>query len=116
MRHGSLLLTGLIAASASAASLPTTAEVREAAYVGALGGLCGDRSCDRDPNIAEVRDVACSRADVGEVVCDYGFRIGSRGPFEAVRDVLYRDLATGAWYLDDNDDDEIQLTDLKTRR
>jgi hypothetical protein len=101
----------------AAATLPTAAEVRDPAYVGAVGGLCGDRPCARDPNIAEVRDVACHTAARDEVVCDYLFRVGNRGAFEAVSDTLYRDLSNNNWYLDDNDDDDaIQPTSSKTRR
>lgn len=89
------------------AAVPSTRDVRAAAYVGAIGGICGDQPCARDPNIAQVRRVRCKPAeDRGTAACDYLLRTRGDSQWTRVSDTFYRDRDTGRWYLDDNDEDD----------
>ena len=95
------------------AAVPSTREVRAAAYIGASGGICGERPCARDPNIAQVRHVRCEPIDEPDAAaCNYLLRTRGEGIWTRVSDTFYRDRNTGHWYLDDNDEDD----DDKARR
>ena len=96
---------------AVAAALPSQGDVRHAAYIGANGGICGERPCAADPNLAQVRRVRCRAADDG-ASCAYQIRTRGTARWERANDVFLRDPATGRWYLDDEDDDEA----VRTRR
>jgi len=89
------------------AALPTTRDVRAATYVGAVGGICGEQACARDPNIARVRHVRCQLGEERHAAaCAYEIRTRGSARWEAASDTFYRDLTTGRWYLDDNDEDD----------